>query len=192
MAPRHALLALLVAAGGLLSACGGGSSPDTTTTTSTTTTVEEVAAGRCPVGTWRMDSPATGVPFNIESGGTGTVLTVDRDGSVVQDYDGFVPQWASSDSDPSMRTYFAPTGTILASVDLSSGSREWAVSNVDTSGLGGSGRSEVDGQVVMEFPNLQEIVAGMSGLEGATMTCAGDGTLTLSTGTIVHAYVAVT
>ena len=147
----------------------------------------------CPIGKWQMNALPTGLPFVIDSGGTGTIITVDPDGLLTQDFSEFVPMWAYDPDDPLARMYFEPSGFVTARVRVPTGTErivDEPVLEPDPAGLGGTGRVEIRGEVALSLTSadMQAIAIAARGQEGARLSCVSDDTLTLSAGRIVHTY----
>jgi hypothetical protein len=163
------------------------------------TSLEEECGTRgvCPVGKFQMNALPTGAPYVVESGGTGTIITVDETGLVTMDFSEFVPMWAHDSNDPALRTYIAPSGFVTALIDVPTGTERLVdepVRDPDGSGIGGTGRTEADGQVVLEFTgaDMQAVALAGRGFGDTLMSCVDDDTLTVSGGGIVQTYERVT
>lgn len=128
----------------------------------------------CPVGTWVLSEAAIAVDgVEVVSGGTGIVMQITEDGTVLQDYSRFDPLVArgSIAGDPmggtsaEVTVYLAPTGQVKSRIDLPEGGATYTsspVRDVDAAGLVGEGYSELDGQrIEYSVEELRSVVAGV-------------------------------
>lgn len=146
----------------------------------------------CPVGKWVMTSPPAGLPFEFSSGGTGTILTVDPDGTVLLDYADFAPAEASVPSAPGTRLRLTLGGLVRARVDLPTGTEPFGARSLqgwDTSGLTGSGVSTMQGvgQVTMSEAELRMLLFDTAGAGEILIEC-DTSAVTISGGGVVHTY----
>jgi hypothetical protein len=152
--------------------------------------------GVCPIGKWQTYALPSGLPYIVESGGTGTILTVDETGLLTQDFGEFAPMWARHLSDPDLRSYMEPAGFITGRVAVPTGTErivDEPVRDADASGFGGTGRVEYRGELALEItPNdMRAIAIAGQGYGETVLSCADDDTLTLSGGGILYTYVRV-
>jgi hypothetical protein len=150
--------------------------------------------GACPVGKFKMNAIPTGQPFTVESGGTGTLVTVDPSGLLTMDFSEYVPLVASNPRDTALKSYMNPSGFVTAHVTLPADGtppRDVPIEGADGSTLGGSGRIEDHGQVVLEMTgaDMRSVALAAGGAYGnALLSCVDDDTLTISAGGIVQTY----
>ncbi len=175
-------------------AIGAGSQPASLTIQGISLEEECGGRGRCPVGKFKMDAVPTGQPFQVESGGTGTIVTVDESGLLTMDFSEYVPLVAASTRDPELKSYMSPAGFVTGQVTLpADGSPpvDVPIENPDGSGLAGSGRVVDRGQVVLEMTgaDMRSVALAAGGAYGnALLSCLDDDTLTVSAGGIVQTY----
>lgn len=179
-----------------LLAVGGGTEAGSLTVQGTSLEDECGTQGVCPIGKFQMNALPTGLPYVVESGGTGTIVTVDETGLVTMDFSEFVPMWAHDDDDTALRTYIAPSGFVTGRIDVPTGTERLVdepVRDPDGSGIGGTGRTELDGQVVLEFTgaDMQAVALAGGNFGDTLMSCLDDDTLTVSGGGIVQTYARV-
>jgi hypothetical protein len=149
--------------------------------------------GGCPIGTWQMNGLPAGLPYIVESGGTGTILTVDDAGLLTQDFSRFAPMWARHLSDPDLRSYMAPAGYITGRVRVPTGGErivDEPIRDTDPSGFGGTGRVEHRGELALEITpgDMQAVALAGQGYGETLLSCVDDDTLTLSGGGILYTY----
>ncbi|MBM3663210.1 MAG: hypothetical protein FJW94_10075 [Actinobacteria bacterium] len=207
---RHRHLSILILIMGttlLIAACGGSAQSTTTTTaagggsaapatsvsttTTTTTTVPAGGtAGGCPIGSYSLEDPGTGLPLQITSGGTGTVITIDSDDNVTISFDAF--DTASGTTRGGSFTIGAQ-GVITGRIaETAAGSGEYQLTDVDASGITGQQTVTLDSGETFtisgaEFTQLAQGLAPYG--PGAVITCSPSGDLVASAGAITQTYV---
>jgi hypothetical protein len=149
--------------------------------------------GICPIGTWQATTLPSGLPFVVESGGSGTTLTVDETGALVQDFGTMEPVWAHDADDPDLRSYMDPSGFATGRVRVPTGTDRTAdepIQDADPSGLGGTGRVEYQGRLALDLgpADVHAIALAGQGFGEVLLTCVDDDTLTLSGRCIVYTY----
>ncbi len=176
-----------------LVSAGAADRPASLTISGTSLEEECGTEGVCPIGTWQTTTLPSGLPFVVESGGTGTTLTVDEAGALVQDFDTMEPVWAHDADDPDLRSFLDPSGVATGRVRVPTGGERIAdepIRDADPSGLGGTGRVEYRGELALELgpADVQAIALAGQGYGEVLLSCVDDDTLTLSGGGIVYTY----
>lgn len=149
---------------------------------------EELA---CPVGTWIMNAPPQGLPFRFLSGGVGTKLTVEADGTLTFDYASFQPIDAVVPPDDA-RYHAQLNGLVTGRVDIPSTGTFTSAPLLDAnaSGLTGSGSVTLDGVTVLTLgdADLRDLI-GLADEYGPMMiTCVSPEELTVGGGGVTHFY----
>jgi hypothetical protein len=145
----------------------------------------------CPVGTWKMNTLPTGLPFTPTSGGTGKVLTIAADGRLVQSF----AEYVTMNGEKNGAVFFVEargqlTGRIAIPADnpRPTGMR---VTDVDANGITGIERITFpDGQTMeISGPDFTAVASALADLgRTATINCAAPNTLTVTAGGITETY----
>ena len=175
----------VAAAGGAPSA---GASSSTTSTSSTTTEPGGPDGGGCPQGTYVLQDPGSGLPFQISSGGTGTVLRIDADDRVELSFDDYVTATGTA----SGGTFsIEASGTITATL-VEGADGTFTLSDVDASGITGQQTVALEGgdPITISGPEFTQLAQGLAPYgPGATLECSPSGDLLASAGPITQTYV---
>lgn len=181
-------------------ASGGGSNQGSTSTSTSSTPTSSTpasntvptgaASGSCPVGRFRLESPGTGLPIQITSGGTGVVVEVGSDDRVRISFDDYAS--ASGTARGGSFTISA-TGSITARLEPVPGAdNQYRLTDVDGSGVTGEERISIDGgePIVIAGAEFTELIGSLGGVgAGATLSCSPSGDLVASAGPISQTYV---
>ena len=145
----------------------------------------------CPVGTWKMNTLPTGLPFTPTSGGTGKVLTIAADGRLVQSF----AEYVTMNGEKNGAVFFVEargqlTGRIAIPADnpRPTGMR---VTDVDANGITGIERITFpDGQTMeISGPDFTAVASALADLgRTATINCAAANALTVTAGGITETY----
>ncbi|MFM7508094.1 MAG: hypothetical protein ACKO5A_00910 [Actinomycetota bacterium] len=207
---RHlSVLFLMMGTTLLIAACGGSTSSTTTTTTagggsaapatsistttSSTTTTTDPTGGTtsgCPIGTFSLEDPGSGLPLQITSGGTGTVITIDSDDNATISFDAY--DTASGTTRGGSFT-IGVRGVITGRIaETATGSGEYQLTDVDASGITGEQTVTLESGETFtisgaEFTQLVQSLAPYG--PGAVITCSPSGDLLASAGAITQTYV---
>ena len=138
----------------------------------------------CPVGRWKMNTPATGLPFSLSSGGVGKVLIIEPDGRLTQSFDEFV---TARGTQRGFTFVLSATGAITAEITIPPGVEfptDMRPRNVAAGGITGQFvlTSPEGDQNVITGPDFTAVVSALVTADPsrtATLSCRPDGTLTI-------------
>ncbi len=167
---------------------GGGQPAPTTSSTSSTTTTPDPTGGGCPEGVYELRDPGSGLPFQISSGGTGSVLTI-TDDRVELSFDDYVT--ASGTASGGTFSIDA-SGVITARLVGPSADGSWTLADVDASGITGEQTITLDGgePITISGPEFTELATGLAPVgPGATLSCSPSGDIDATAGPITQTYV---
>lgn len=194
--PRLAVNELFVAA-------GGGATATSATFEGRSLRDECDQADECPVGVWRQEGPIAIPGITSMTGGGGTIMTIEPDGSIRQDFDMFEPLTATGEENDagslgggSTTVYLAPVGEVTARIAMPPPGTPFngaEVRDVDASGLTGEAWTEIDAyRIEFTIEELRSIIGGIIANrsrfgETATVSpvqvvCSSEGELVLDAG----------
>lgn len=178
--------------------------------TLTTTTLEDECGKMpvCPVGEWVQTTVRMPSGTELISGGSGTRITIDSSGGLVQDFSGTSPMTTRSTLDgravlgneeTTTTTHLAPNGQLTARLSLPSDMSAFTsapVEEVDASTMSGTAWIEALGTrvdiSVSELMGIATSIAGDRRFASPTgppeVRCADDGTLVLRAGNQEQVY----
>jgi hypothetical protein len=194
--PRLAVNELFVAA-------GGGSTATSATFEGRSLRDECDQADECPVGVWRQEGPIAIPGITSMTGGGGTIMTIEPDGRIRQNFDMFEPLTATGEENDagsldggSTTVYLAPRGEVTARITMPPPGTPFAgaeVRDVDASGLTGEAWTEVDAySIEFTIEELRSIIGGIianrsqfgpsATVSPVQVVCASEGELVLDAG----------
>ncbi|MFZ4585058.1 MAG: hypothetical protein ACOYNI_07490 [Acidimicrobiia bacterium] len=170
---------------------GAGASSGSVTLRATSLEDECGRERACPVGRWKMNTNATGLPFTVTSGGTGKVISITAEGALTQSFAEYAPLNGTQNGATFVVT---GSGQITGRIAIPSGvpqPQNMRVTDPDTSGFSGSERITFpDGTVQeisgAEFTSLAGDLAGLG--RTATISCSNSNTLLVQAGGITETY----